>query len=226
MPRRRRLRRPPQRPGAVMTMAVVNFIIGGLGLLCGCAASLDPIMGWTAKGGGGNNAAAMLQFLDKEAPGYLAVQAVRAVMILILSIMLIVASIGLLKLQRWSRIMCLGYAVVAFLLHLFYVIYQVAVVFQAQDKWFKKVGMPGGNNAAFSGGRYVGVGLILVLFCGHALALLIVLLLPAVAAAFAPPRRSREEEELDEDLDDDFDSDRDDDYDDDYDADNRRYRRR
>jgi hypothetical protein len=171
-----------------------------------------------------------IDFMQKEVPGFLAIQSVRAISVLILSIIVLVVGIGLLKLQPWGRWLALIYGAVAFLAHLIYIVFQVAVIFPAQDKFFLQVagGFPGGNGGAFHLGRYASVGFILIVFCGHALALLIVMLLPSVAALFALPP-SREERELDDDSfdeDEDYETERDD-FDDDYDDRNeQRFRRR
>ncbi|HLW64590.1 MAG TPA: hypothetical protein VKS79_04670 [Gemmataceae bacterium] len=222
--RRRRRRRPPRRPGAITTMAVLSFIVGGLGLLCTCGAASDPLLSLASPAGAKDPGREAIDFMKKEVPGYLAIQSTRAISILVLSIAVVVVGAGLLKMQPWGRWLAILYGVVAFLAHLIYLIFQVAVIFPAQDKFFLQAGGIPGNAAAFHTSRLATVGLVFVIFCGHALSLLIVMLLPAIAAAFAP-RRSRDEEELDEDMDGDIDRDEGEDRDDDDDRDDQRYRR-
>src|SRR5262249_3709340 len=112
----------------------------------------------------------------------------------------IVAGIGLLSMHNWARWLCVGYAVLAILLHCGYTVYEQAILLPAQEEWGSQIAVqqpaqPAGFQQGFSTGYQAGarVGAILrpALFIFHAFPLLPVMLLPNVGAAFARRTRRR-----------------------------------
>jgi hypothetical protein len=213
MPRKRR-------PTVILFMAILNMVMGGFTLLCGlCAAGANSFvaaMGANPQGPGGAGVADMTTFMDKEVPGWQAVEIGRGLLLILLGVVVIVAGIGLLKMQSWARWLSVFYAAVLIPLTIGHLTFELALVNPAVEKWEAqqdKKGIAPAPPPSFKAGQQFGktfgavaLGSIPVLY---AVALIIVMLLPSVGTAFAPPsrRRAREEEE---DLDDEDDNDRDD----------------
>lgn len=110
--RRRRWRsRSGARSGAVTTVAVINFILGGLASACGVLAAI----GGAVLGLGGAAAAANQPGMDpqgaKVAGGMLAaggvVLTVIALIVVLWGVLAIVAGVGVIKRQQWGRILTL-----------------------------------------------------------------------------------------------------------------------
>jgi hypothetical protein len=198
-------------------MAIINMVMGGIMLFCGCCASSDVVllgaMGG-APGPGGAPVADMKAFLDNETPGWEAVLVAYALIQLLLAVVLVAAGIGLLKMQSWARWLSLFYSAVALLLAIVFTIYVAGFLGPARAKYQEKhmnvAGQPASTQAGFQFGKTLGQS-INVIFYGaipaiHAIILAIIMLLPSVSEAFAPPsRRRRFREEEDEDFDDDDD---------------------
>ncbi len=192
-----------QRPTAVTVIAVINFIVGGLGLLgllCGGAALLFlfSVLGNVNPPPGQPNPLKEVQGLFESIPGYIPFIIASSVLGGIWAIVLIVAGVGLLRMRRWARLACLVYAIYTILGTVGSTIYTFAVVIPATEKWqadfeakLRRKG-PGGapaptgppptanmvtNRASAVGGALYGMA--------YALVLLVVLNLPHVRAAFA-----------------------------------------
>jgi hypothetical protein len=206
-----------RRHPAVITMAVINIVFGGLSILCGgCGLALHA--GLQAAGnapgarGGPDQLGELVKFLNKECPGYLVMEVGRSTGVMVLGLVLVLAGVGLLYLQSWARWTTIAYAVLAILLHLIYGVYETAVVVPARTRFqathvvpFGQMPPPGYQEGQ-QVGAMVGVWGVIILAVVHGAANLIVLLLPGVGAAFAGrgTRRRREEEyeEDEEDYDD------------------------
>jgi hypothetical protein len=202
-----------RRPEAVTTMAVVNIIFGSLSILCGaCGAAGLVFLTQMAKvqgppGGGPNPVAQLMERLNKECPGYQFVEGGRSVGVLVLGIVLIAAAIGLLQMQSWARWTTVAYAALAIPLHVGYLGYELAVVMPATQRIQSTLQMGGGfgapQNPGQQAGQQAGTAFGVVAAAGisilHAGANLVVMLLPAVGAAFAGrrPRRRRDYDEDD-----------------------------
>jgi hypothetical protein len=207
-----------RRPEAITTMAIVNIIFGALSILCGgCGAFgllfLGQIANAPGPGGGPNPVAQLLNYLNKECPGYQFVEVGRSVGILVLGVVLIAAAIGLLQMQSWGRWVTVAYAALAIPLHVGYLGYEMGVVLPATQRFTATMqGGPGGFGAQQNPGQQAGTAVGIVLAAGiavvHAAANVIVMLLPAVGAAFAGPRRRRRRRDYDEDEDENDEDDR------------------
>src|SRR5262249_9606588 len=116
-----------KRPGALTAIAVLNIVFGSLGLICSCIYSLGVGVLLTATPNNPDpRLAAIGQAADvikREVPSYLPIEISVALYLIVFSIMLIVAGIGLLYLANWARILCFIFATttiltqVAYLLH-------------------------------------------------------------------------------------------------------------
>src|SRR5262249_3085154 len=95
-----------ERPTVVMVVAILNIIYGSFGLLClFCQGAGLGIMAAMSGAGPGplGMMGGMIPFLEKEAPGYLAFSIGYIVLGLILTVDLILAGIGLLRMRTWAR---------------------------------------------------------------------------------------------------------------------------
>ena len=174
-----------KRPTALTVMGILNIVLGSLGLLCTCFGGLmllflanppaelrqDPNI---------KAVLAQMEFVAREVPSYKAVTVSQLVAGLLLTLLLIVTGIGLLYVKKWARIGCFFYCVSTVLLNLAGLAYALLVVNPAQAR-FQPAG--GGDGNIFNNL----ISVVSALFgVAYAVILLIVLLLPGVAAAFAP----------------------------------------
>ncbi len=129
----------PARPTAVTVIAILHLIFGGLGLLCSLIGLLmqsliDPTMfmnmGGAPPGGApGVNPQEMVKQIQDRMPDYMHTVAIahEAVGVL-LSILLVVAGIGLLQMRPWARVLSILYAVVSILLKIAFAVYTIVLV--------------------------------------------------------------------------------------------------
>jgi hypothetical protein len=221
---------PTKRPAAVLVMAILNLVFGGLGLalyLCATCAGVFLAVMFSQAAAAGNNPDVqelreMLASLERHFPwmvpglvGYVAFQ-------LVMFTLLLVAGLGLLKMRPWARVASLFYAGVTILEQIGFLIFRLAYMQRAMEEWQQEFQQqmlarhPGARPAPgpfpggpFAGGPMVeGVGAALSALLGMAypVALLIVLLLPHVSAAFAARRMAdyddrerKAEDEMEED---------------------------
>jgi hypothetical protein len=198
-----------ERPGVVTAAAVLNLIVGGLGLLCGlCGVGANlftmSVLGNPNSGNPASSAVAdMLKFMESSAPGFQLVEVGKPALVVVLSVLALIAGMGLLNVKGWARTLTFLYAVVTILLHLGYVIYEFALVLPAVQAWEQDFVRRQGALAAQQSGNFAagGVGVVLgaALFIGHAAVVLVLLLLPAASAAFAGAGRDRYDDEDDDD---------------------------
>jgi hypothetical protein len=190
-----------KRPTAVTVIAVLNFVIGGLGLLgllCGGLGMLllgSLVSNMPAPPQGQPNPLKEMMAFYESVPGYIPFMIVSAVLGGIMAVVLIVAGIGLLRMRGWARMACFVYAVYAILSSLGGAAYNFAVVLPATEKWmaeFQKKIQPKGAAAPAGPGASINTisgaaGTIAGTIYGiaYALVLLIVLNLRDVRAAFA-----------------------------------------
>jgi hypothetical protein len=210
-----------RRPPLILVMAILNFVMGGLTLLCGlCAAggnALVAAMGTNNQMGIGD----MTTYMDKEVPGWQVIEVGRGLLLILLAVILIVAGIGLLKMQTWARWVCVFYAVASILLTIGHATFELAVAKPAMDKWKQKQTNQPPPSGAYKAGEVFGAGMVAAIPIIYALTLGITMFLPNVGEAFdranRRPRVPRRDEDYYE-----YDGDEgSDEYDDD-----RRYRRR
>jgi len=133
---------PRERPTLLLVVAIFHFIIGGLGLgtdLCGVVnfaaggKSLVP-MGSPQQAQQQEEAT---RILESKAPAYKVVQVVTLGLGFVLSIALLAAGFGLLKVQAWGRSLSLGYAVVSLLAKLFTAVYTILFILPSMDEAFR-----------------------------------------------------------------------------------------
>jgi len=183
-----------QRPVAVLVMAILNFVFGGLGLLCltcgaiGFLAAASLLKSIPAPSGGGPNPAAEITGMFDSIPGYIPYMITTTILGVVMAIVLIVAGVGLLNMRPWARWTCVVYSTYTILASLFTLFYTVTVVNPAIRKWqIDFMRRQGGFGPPPSSGVGDSVSALAgALFSmAYAIALLVVMFLPHVSAAFA-----------------------------------------
>ncbi|MBI3407534.1 MAG: hypothetical protein HY040_04160 [Planctomycetes bacterium] len=132
---------PPKRPGVVTAAAVLAIIYGSLFTLCGLCGAI----GQAAQGAMGANMFAgndpqqakiqkeMQDNLERDIPGYRAVQVGGTVVGLVESVMLLVGGIGLLSMQPWARTVVLVFGIIAIVTTALQACYLIAIVMPATN---------------------------------------------------------------------------------------------
>jgi hypothetical protein len=172
-----------KRPTALTVMGILNIVLGSLALLCTCFEGLGMLVlsnlpAELRQDPNIKAAAEPFEKLMREVPEYLAVFVSQAIAALCLALLLIVSGIGLLYVKRWARLGCIFYVAIRVPLSVANLIYALTVVNPVVARIQPAAGDALVNNVLAAVGAMFHVG--------YAVVLLIVLLLPGVAAAFTP----------------------------------------
>jgi hypothetical protein len=184
------------RPTSVLILAILHLVGGGLGLLFG-------LIGLVMQAVTMNNAAAvaapapsavtaqnfgvaLTRYAETNVPGYNAVQFGGTAFGLLLDVLLLAAGMGLLYMQPWARVTSLVYAVLSILYHLLTLVYSLAFILPVTNEFIDKVSGNPGMGPMATGARFGAVAGMLAAFAFilYPIIVLVVLLLPRVAAAF------------------------------------------
>lgn len=185
-----------QRPTAVTVAGILNIIFGSVGLLCYTCAGLSYLffVSLADMPGGINPVRHMMDFLNREIPGYTAFLIISTSLGFLLAVLLLTSGIGLLNLQPWARVLSLLYAVVTILTQIGALIYTLGYVNPAMARWERdlmgemaRVGRPMppgglGTNLTFNNAMSLVVGILWIVY---AIVLIVIMLQPHVSAAFA-----------------------------------------
>ncbi|MCI0684740.1 MAG: hypothetical protein L0Y71_21800 [Gemmataceae bacterium] len=123
----------PQPPGSYTTFAVMNFIIGGIMLICSVCSGIQVPVNTV------NNQDVthqMIQFLNANVPGYTELKIAGAIAGFLFAAGLIVGGIGLLQNSTWGRTLAILFSMSSALHHAFSIIFQVFWVNPAVDRFF------------------------------------------------------------------------------------------
>lgn len=208
---------PAKRPTAVLVMAILNMVFGGLALACSLCVGIG--IAFVAVAISQPNAAHdpkirdvkdMFESMNREIPLLMPYLIGNMVFDVIMAIALVVAGIGLLKMRPWARLTSIVYAVLKIAAQVGGLVFTYAYLNPATERWQQNFlarhgqvqAQPGpfGNNPLVQGVA----GLIGTVFAiAYAVALLIVMFLPHIRAAFAgrgavedyEDKRGREDEE-------------------------------
>jgi len=194
---------PRERPTAITTMAILNIVIGGLGMLCGLCGLGAPAASAGILKMAGAGAGDPMAVLNERVPGLFFWMFTKISLALVLSVLLVIAGIGLLNMKKWGRTLSLVYAIFTIPLQIAYVLFQILLVQPATKEAMAQIQPPPmapGQAAGQQIGQQIGPAIGVVgaasLFVLYSVAVLVVMLLPAVTEAFAPPRlRDRRSEE-------------------------------
>jgi hypothetical protein len=142
-------------------MAILNMVVGGLLLICDFIATIG--LG-TAQG-------RALALMHEHVPGYMAVNVTELLFLFLLAIVIVIAGIGLLLMQPWARWASMCWAISIVLCQVASSIYELVIVSPASPT--------NGIGSALFGIMFA------CLLIVYAIALVIVMWLPSVSAAFA-----------------------------------------
>jgi hypothetical protein len=192
------------RPTAVLVLAILHFVGGGLGLVADLfAVGMQVVAANQAGAAPGPNqpvtpqnfGAGLNRHVEENVPYYHALTFGQLALGLVLDLLLLVGGVGLLGMRPYGRNVSLVYAVLSILNRLFALVYGFAVVLPVTNEYLDKVAQQNpGMSAAVTGGRVGGVIGLLVgsVFILYPIAVLIILLQPRVAAAFRDGKRPDE----------------------------------
>jgi hypothetical protein len=215
-------------PPAVMTIAVLHFIFGGLGLVCGGFATLVSLTGGqkalARMGTPEQQRQAEAQRRRKEVtdqvhaervPLYRVYSTTNQVLSVLFSLAMVASGFGLLYLQPWGRWLSVGYASLSLLANVVVLVYTVAFLNAADEEAFRRLPpQTEQEQMAYNVVRSAGpvVACLPVLLAAYPAAVLVVMLLPSTGRAFRGPaaggKRRRHVDEYDDEADDDEDEDR------------------
>jgi hypothetical protein len=195
-----------RRPTAVLVIAILHLVGGGLdllGVICGGVAQAvgNPFANTAPAGAQQAEMARLRQQIEALNPPAFVYGSLTAN--LLLDLMLLTAGIGLLWMQPWSRTLSLVYAVLAILNRLFVVVFGLVVTVPAFQALIQQQGPADPNLQPFLSFMRVGMigGLLFSgLFIIYPIVVLIILNLQHVKAAFlsqgeAPPPSLPEDED-------------------------------
>jgi hypothetical protein len=174
---------PRQRPTAVLVLAILNLVFGGLGLaseLC-CLGGL----GWLKIIGPAQNGS--LAALFQTVPSYLTFAVVQHVLGLILSALLLVSGLGLLGLRNWARWLAIGYSLASVFVQVYALVVQVFHFDPLIERYLMNSSAKGTPIDAIAGTQGNVVSQIAGAFFGviYPIVLLVLLFLPGVVRAFS-----------------------------------------
>jgi hypothetical protein len=197
------IRRRP--PAPVTVLGILHLVGGGLGLLSGICGGLYQLAS-SASGGSPfglaaaqQGAAGVVMKAIENVPGQKAVTAVQLVVDLALSVMLVVAGIGLLRMRPWARSLSLVYAPLSILFHIFSLVWALGFVMPVVQEVVaaELAKNPPPQDAAALMGARIGMiaGLLGQVTVIYPIVVLCILLSPSVAAAFRGEAVARKEAE-------------------------------
>jgi hypothetical protein len=177
-------------------MGILNIVFGSLFLLCNLCAGIILMVFLSSDTfpGSVNPIADMWTFMKREVPAFAVVNVGQMAVGFCLSVVLIVAGIGLLYVKRWGRVLSIFYSLAAIVIQIGGLIFTLAIVNPATERWqqdfLRRHGGPmmrrdafgnsALNNVSAAGGAVVGMI--------YAIVLLIMMLLPSVSVALAAGR--------------------------------------
>ena len=198
-----------RRSVAVVTMGVLNIIVASLGLLYVCCLGLMMfvLLGSGRSGPGGPPGSAEFrdhwEFMRRDLPLFGPAIIFGQIMGLITALVLLTTGVGLLNRQNWARLTCVVYCIFNILLLLADMVFRLFFMIPAQERWRddflrRNPGLFFLDNSDIYVGQMFSIG-IAVLCLVYAIVLLIILLLPRVAATFRPrPAFDRYEDDFDD----------------------------
>jgi hypothetical protein len=186
---------PPKRPVAVVVVAVLQVVFGGLALLDSASslAGLDKALGSAGQVGPSGPHTLTLgdveTQLEARAPGYAVSKRLNAGVEGVLALLMIASGAGLLLLRPWGRLLAFVYAALSILNTVVYLPWYLATVAPQVLAFARELAATGGEQAQAMGMAlpvlYIGVPVVMSLSIVYPILVLVVLRRPAVRAAFA-----------------------------------------
>jgi hypothetical protein len=196
-----------ERPTILLVTAIINFVVGGLGLLFTLCGSLALVLTANltfpvpaAPGGVSKPMPNVMHTLEKHLPGYMAFFVGGQALNILLAVALVIGSIGVLRLRPWGRRTCIAVALLGVAAQVAGAFYNIAYVNPAMVEYQREVAewqqqlLPKGRAAGptlqvqgmttnptfYTLSSLLAPGVV----CGYAIFILVVLFLPDVRAAF------------------------------------------
>jgi hypothetical protein len=183
-----------ERPTVVLVMAILNLVFGTfatLGMLCsGTFIAITYFVKIPTPPGGAGvySLRDMVERLQAAIPGFLPLAITSHVLGLILWLAVPISGIGLLSMRPWARWTCIVYSLISIPYHIIRAIFTIVYVNPVQLKYQQEIlaqqsiKIPELSNTTVS---IIASSLVPILVTAYAIALLIVMFLPSVSAAFA-----------------------------------------
>jgi hypothetical protein len=202
-----------KRPTAVLVLAILHLVGGGLGLVCTvCTGGMQLAGGnqmFAGPAGGANQSPQVKsqqefqkrleKHVETELPHQKAVTYANLGLDLVLDVMLISAGIGLLSVQPWARVVSLVYAALSILAKVIGLV-NLAFTWPVMSAFIEQEGRRDPNLQMMTSmmpAIMVGTAVVTVLFLIYPIVVLVILLRPSIAAAFRgeyPPTPAEQEE--------------------------------
>jgi hypothetical protein len=190
-----------ERPAPVFVVALAGLLLGG----AGAAGAVVVQMACWALGGPSSPGAVVpaapdtAEYLRNNLPGFRSFEALLPATALLLAVLVLAAGLALLGMRGWARAAAMGTAGAVLLVQLATLIYEFAVVLPGIERWREDGAARGHHYQTPSPDlvpaelQWVALALLIggLAFFVHAVATLVVLHAPAVAAAFARGGRAR-----------------------------------
>jgi hypothetical protein len=179
------------RPPAILVMAILNTVIGGLALLGGICAGINvmlvPLVSTMTKGMPNDPLGKMTQI-----HGYMPFEVFTAVFWIVFAVFLLMSGIGMFSAKPWARYLAIFVGVVLILeqsaVVAFQIIYLNPLLLKANQEQLQH--MPGMNALNLQPLATAVAALKAAVLIVYALALLIAMFLPSVRAGFRPRVRA------------------------------------
>lgn len=190
---------PQSRPASVLVIAIFHFIVGGLGLVCGICGGVQMAAGGQLGGFAGAQDPKQKQLqvdlekqLNEKLPHNKLITGMNLGIGFVFSAVLIAAGFGLLNMQAWGRLLSLAYAGLSLMHKVFMAIYNLAFALPATREVFKVLKANLGPQERQAAPMFdfietfatIGVTVDPFIRMVYPVAVLIIMLLPSVAAAF------------------------------------------
>ncbi|HZT82515.1 MAG TPA: hypothetical protein VFA26_19965 [Gemmataceae bacterium] len=185
------------RPGGITAIAILHLIGGSILLLSSVCGGAMQLAGGQQAFTPATTAQSkqqkelqerMEKVLNEKLPGYKAIQYGQMGLSFVISVMLLTAGIGLLKMQPWARTLSIVYAIISILNHVFSIVYGFAFSIPATRELLREEAQRNPQVAQFSSIMEAALPLGIVvsaIFVLYPIVVLIVMMLPGTKAAFA-----------------------------------------
>ena len=194
------------RPTAVLVLAILHLVGGGLGLVMDACGGAAAAAGGSFSPGAGQSPQAkaqqdfqkrLQQHIEQELPANRAITYASLAVSLLLDVLLLAGGTGLLSMQPWARTVSLVYAVLSILTKVFTLV-NLAFTWPVMDKFIQQEAAKDPNLGPLTSMMPAILGVTAVftlLLMIYPVVVLVILLRPRIAAAFreeAPPDQPTE----------------------------------
>jgi hypothetical protein len=183
-----------RRPTAAVFFGVTNIVVGALGLIFYVCSGL-MVMALTI-----DPADSVWVFLANDVRIFTPMAVAHVALSLLICLLLLLSGIGLLSLHNWGRLVSIVCAVLAIVLNVWNIIFQLAFVSPSMQRYVNTAQHPFSRSGHAAESAVVNVAVIgaALLAILYSIVLLIILLLPDVAGAFHPQTQTKWDDDFDD----------------------------